>query len=443
MRVLSERLTTLEAEGRPIQIALVGCGHIGTAIINQLSQMVGMRVAVIAEPAIERARAALHANGVESVDVVDDADQVAAAMGASVTAITADFESAVAAPVDLVVDATGLPEVGARVALAAFAAGRGLLTMNVELDATVGALLRRKASEAGVVYTLDSGDEPGAAMQLVEFVRSLGFRVVCAGKGHGLSPIIHEATPETLGDEAERLGLSPHIYTTFRDGTKTYMELTCLGNALSMPPDRRGGYAPQVTSDELNGVFRLKSQGGLLSEEGVVDFAVGFVTPEGKPDWRRSVGPGVFVVYTTDHEGIRGDLEYLGQGPGPTYTLYRHYHLPGIETPHAIARAALDGTASLCPAEIPVADAVAVAKRDLEPGEILDGLGGFTVRATVEKASVARAERLVPVALTENARVVHPVSAGTALTMDDLDLDGESLVVQLRQEQDSHLGEGT
>jgi predicted homoserine dehydrogenase-like protein len=402
--------------------------------------MVGMRVAVIAEPVLERARAALHANGMERADVVDDADRVVAAMRASVPVITPDFEVAVAAPVDLVVDATGLPEVGARVALAAFAEKRGLLTMNVELDATVGALLRRKAAEAGVIYTLDSGDEPGAAMQLVEFVRSLGFRVVCAGKGHGLSPIIPEATPETLGEEAARMGLSPHIYTTFRDGTKTYMELTCLGNALGMPPDRRGGHAPQVTVDELNEVFRLKHQGGLLSEEGVVDFAVGFLTPEGKPDFRRSVGPGVFVVYTTDHQGIRRDLEYLGQGPGPTYTLYRHYHLPGIETPHAIAWAALEGVASLCPAEVPAAEAIAVAKRDLEAGETLDGLGGFTVRGMVEKASVARDERLVPVGLTENARVLRPVSAGTALTMADVDLDGESLVVQLRHEQDSYLG---
>jgi len=438
--MLGERLVAREAEGHPIQIALVGCGRIGAAIVNQLSQMVGMRVAVIAEPVIERARAALHANGHERPDVVDDADRVVAAMRASIPVITTEFEVAVAAPVDLVVDATGLPEVGARVALAAFAQKRGLLTMNVELDATVGALLRRKAAEAGVIYTLDSGDEPGAAMQLVEFVRSLGFRVVCAGKGHGLSPIIPEATPETLGEEAVRMGLSPHIYTTFRDGTKTYMELTCLGNALGMPPDRRGGHAPQVTADELNEVFRLKRQGGLLSEEGVVDFAVGFLTPEGKPDFRRSVGPGVFVVYTTDHLGIRRDLEYLAQGPGPTYTLYRHYHLPGIETPHAIAWAVLDGAAALCPAEIPAAEAIAVAKRDLEAGETLDGLGGFTVRGMVEKASVARDERLVPVGLTENARVLRPVSAGTALTMADVDLDGESMVVQLRREQDSYLG---
>ena len=340
--MLSERLAAREAEGRPIQIALVGCGRIGTAIVNQTSQMVGMRVAVIAEPTIEKAEAALRANGVETPGVVDDADQVVAAMRSSAPVVTADFEVAVAAPVDLVVDATGLPEVGARIALAAFAEKRGLLSMNVELNATIGALLRREAARAGVVYTLDSGDEPGAAMQLVEFVRSLGFRIVCAGKGQMLNPILPDATPETLGEEAARMGISPHIYTTFRDGTKTHMELTCLGNALGMPPDCRGGHGPQITVEDLKGVFRSQSQGGVLAQEGVVDFTVGFLTPEGKPDLRRSVGPGVFVVYTTEHRGIRRDLEYLMQGPGPTYVLYRPYHLPGVETPHAIARAVLD-----------------------------------------------------------------------------------------------------
>lgn len=436
--MLSERLAAREAEGRPIQIALVGCGRIGTALVNQISQIAGMRIAVIAEPIVERANAALIANGIERPKVVSDADQVVAAMRSFLSVITPDFRIAIEASIDLVVDATGLPEVGARIALAAFAKRRGLLTMNVELSATVGSILKRKAADAGVVYTLDSGDEPGAAMQLVEFLCSLGFRIVCAGKGHMMSPIIPDANPATLGEESSRLGLSPHIYTTFRDGTKTHMELTCLGNALGIPPDCRGGHAPQITVEELAEVFRLKSQGGILTKEGVVDFVHGFLTPEGTPDFSRSVGPGVFVVYTTDHQGIRRDLEYLAQGPGPTYVFYRPYHLPGIETPHAIARAVLDGTATLSPKEIPAAEAIAVAKRDLKVGETLDGLGGFTVRGVVEKASVARAEQLVPVGLTENARVLRPVTAGKALTTADVALNSESLLVKLRCEQNSY-----
>ena len=283
-RMLSERLAAREAEGRPIQVALVGCGHIGTGIVNQTSQIAGMRVAVIAESAVAKAEEALRANGIEKARVVDDADRIAAAMRGSETVITPDFRTAVEAPVDIVVDATGLPEVGAHVALASFAAKRALLTMNVELNATVGALMRRKADDAGVVYTLDSGDEPGAAMQLAEFVRSLGFRIVCAGKGQMLNPTLPDATPDTLGEEAARLGISPHIYTTFRDGTKTHMEITCLGNALGMPPDCRGGHGPQVAVQDLEKVFCLESQGGMLSREGVIDFTVGFLTPDGKTD---------------------------------------------------------------------------------------------------------------------------------------------------------------
>lgn len=434
--MLSEKLRAREAEGHPVELALIGCGRIGSAILNQLSQMVGIRVAVIAESAPDRAVKSVEANGGTRPKVVDDVDQVVAAMKTSSQAITPDFNVAIQAPVDLVVDATGLPEVGAQIALAAFAAGKGLLTMNVELDAVIGPLLRRKADQAGLVYTLDSGDEPGAAMELAEFVRSLGFRIVCAGKGQMLNPILPYATPETLGEEAARMGLSPHIYTTFRDGTKTHMELTCLGNALGLVPDRRGANGPQITPAELNKVFCLKSQGGLLSQEGVVDFTVGFLGADGKPDLTRSVGPGVFVVYTTDHEGIRRDLEYLVQGPGPTYVLYRPYHLPGIETLHAIARAALDGEATIRPLVTPSAEAVAVAKRDLKVGEILDGLGGFTVRGAVESAGAAKAQKLVPVGLTEKARVLRPVSIDTALTTADVELDGENILVKLRREMD-------
>ena len=235
------------------------------------------------------------------------------------------------------------------------------------------------------------------------------------------------------------MGISPHIYTTFRDGTKTHMELTCLGNALGLGPDRLGANGPQITPAELNKVFCLQSQGGLLSQEGVVDFTVGFLGPDGKPDLTRSVGPGVFVVYTTDHKGIRRDLEYLVQGPGPTYVLYRPYHLPGIETLHAIARAALDGEETICPLPTPAAEAVAVAKRDLKAGEVLDGLGGFTVRGAVEKTSVAGAQQLVPVGLTDKARVLRPVSMDAALTMADVELDGENVLVKLRRELDSLL----
>ena len=439
MNVFNQRLAAREAEGNPIQVALVGCGRMGTAIVNQLSQMLGIRLAVVAEAVPDKAVAAFAANGVHRPEIVDDADRVAGAMKASVPAITSDFKVAVEAPVDLVVDATGLPELGARIALKAFAEKRALLTMNVELNATIGALLRRKADDAGVVYTLDSGDEPGAAMELVEFTSSLGFRIVCAGKGQMLSPILPDATPETLGEEAAQLGLSPHIYTTFRDGTKTHMELTCLGNALGFGPDCRGANGVQITPHELKDVFRLKNQGGILSQEGVVDFTVGFLKGDGKPDFRRSVGPGVFVVFTTDHQGIRRDLEYLAQGPGPTYALYRPYHFPGIETPHSMARAVLDGAATLCPTLTPAAEAVAVAKRDLKVGECLDGLGGFTVRGAVEKASVARAEQLVPVALTENARVVRAVPAGDAVSLADIALDEDSLLVQLWHEQQAAL----
>lgn len=99
---------------------------------------------------------------------------------------------------DAVVEATGLTEIGAKVAWNCILNSKHVIMLNVETDVTVGVLLHRLAAKAGCVYTAASGDEPGVCKMLYSFAGMLGFEVVCLGKGKN-NPIDFDATPTHAG----------------------------------------------------------------------------------------------------------------------------------------------------------------------------------------------------------------------------------------------------
>jgi len=331
---------------------------------------------------------------------------------------------------DVVVEATGIPDVGAKVAWDAILNRKHVLQMNVETDATVGYLLRRMAKAAGVVYTLTIGDEPGAAKSLYDFAHTLGFEIVCIGKGKN-NPLDRTATPESCAKKAAEKDMNPKMLASFVDGTKTMVEMTSLGNGIGYVPDVRGMHGPQASPETLSRVFVPKAEGGVLGSTHVVEYALG------------SVAPGVFLVFTTDQPKVLKDLTYLSMGPGPYYSLYRPYHLANIETPISIARAVLKGETTLATDRLPVAETVAVAKRDLKAGERIDGIGGFTVYGIIEKADVARAEDLLPIGLAYGCTLVRDVAQDTPITYADVELDESLTICQLRRLQDEMIREAS
>jgi predicted homoserine dehydrogenase-like protein len=330
---------------------------------------------------------------------------------------------------DIVVEATGIPEVGAQVAWDTILNCKHMLQMNVETDATVGYVLRRMAKAAGVVYTLTIGDEPGAAMELYSFARALGFEVTCVGKGKN-NPLDRTANPDSVAEEAARKDMNPKMLAGFIDGTKTMVEMTSLGNGIGYPPDVRGMHGPTASPDTLKELFAPQAQGGVLESTGVVDFALG------------SVAPGVFLTFTTDQPKIVKDLGYLSMGEGPQYSLYRPYHLTSLETPISIGRAVLKGETTLATDRPPVAETVAVAKRDLRAGEEVDALGGYTVYGIIERADVAREDGLLPLGLAPGAVLVTDVAEGTLLRYSDVELNESLAIVQLRRLQDRMVAGG-
>lgn len=422
---LHQSLLEFERSGNVIRVALVGAGQMGEGLVCQTELMHGMRIFAIADVRPGRAKEVFASANVPAKDVVETEDlstaAVAVADGKRVATTNASLLSQIP-EIDIVVEATGVPEVGAQVAMDAILNRTHVLQMNVETDATVGYILRSMANSAEVVYTLTAGDEPGATMELFDFAKGLGFDVVCAGKGKN-NPLDLHANPESLAEKAKAQQMNPKMLASFVDGTKTMVEMTSLGNAIGYLPDVRGMHGPDATPKTIQDVFAPKDAGGILENRYVVDYGTG-------------IAPGVFVVFTTDHPKLRRDLSYLSMGPGPYWALYRPYHLTSLETPVSIARAALYGETTVATDRAPVAETVAFAKKDLKAGDTIDSLGGFTVYGMIDSAETAKRENMLPLGLAPGAVLKRDVPIDHPVTYDDVELNEDSTIFHLRRLQD-------
>jgi predicted homoserine dehydrogenase-like protein len=434
----------------PAPVGIVGVGRMGRGIVDQISTMTGMRVRALADLDGDRALRAFVENGWDrdQVSVTDDLGAASDALRAGRAVVTEDPLLVPRLELEAVVEATGSPETGAQVAATAIEGRHHTVMLNVEADVVVGPLLAARAREAGVVYTLASGDQPGAIFEMVEWARTLGFEVVCAGRGTVRFPDDRHATPEKYAEMAARNRMNPKMYNEFRDGTKSQLEMVAVSNVLRMPPARRGMHEPFCTWQDLGKVFSSRQDGGILEDRGVVDMA-NAVDERGEYVHEDKVFPGVFVVVTSGHAGVRsavGSLFEPGFGGtpqqwGPNWGLFRPYHLACVEVPMAVARAIIAGRPTGDLEGGPVAELVTVAKDDLEPGDQLDGGGGRTVYGLSERFEVARRESLLPFGFAyEGTRVRRPVVRDQVLTWEDVEADTSSPLYRMRQEQDRLLG---
>ena len=428
---LARDLAARAEEGRPVRIGLIGCGEMGTDIVTQVGRMKGIVVGAVADTRPGRVRAAVEIAGRDADSAVEASseDEVNAAIEAGRTAIVADsLLAATSGLVDVVIDATGKPAVGAEIGLTAMEHGKHLVMMNVEADVTIGAYLKREAARLGVVYSLGAGDEPSSCMELIEFVSAMGHTIVAAGKGKN-NPLNHDATPDEYRAEAERRNMNPRMLVEFVDGSKTMVEMAAIANATGLVPDRPGMHGPAATREELSKVLCPTSDGGVLSRKGVVDFTVG-----------KGVAPGVFVIAEMAHPRLRERMNDLKLGEGPYYTFFRPYHLTSLEVPLTCARAVLHGKADMVPLDTPVAEVCAVAKRDLEPGDALDAIGEYTYRSWIMTAREARDAQAIPCGLLEGGTVIAKIRKGELLTYGNAAPDAGSRLVALRKRQDEMVG---
>ena len=429
MSGINNQLRMLEEKNKQIKVSLVGAGLMGKGMVSQMMLMKGMIPSLVVSRKIEDAIESYTLAGVSKDDIViaRNLTEINLAMEKDKFVVTDTAEYATKANlVDVVVDATGVPNTGAIIAMDAILNHKHIVMVNIEADVTVGPILNKLAKNAGVIYTGTAGDEPGSVKEIYDFADALGFDILAIGKGKN-NPIDWDATPDTVREVAIQKKLKPLRLASFVDGTNTMIEMAAMSNATGFLPDIRGAHGVSATVKELPDLFRLKEEGGILNNHGIVDYVNG-------------IAPGVFVIVTTKLPQVHEEMRFLSMGDGPNYVLYRPYHLTSLETPITVARAMIHNEATIAPMGKPISEVVTMAKRDLKKGERLDGIGEYTILGSIETFEKAKEENLLPIGLVnENTVVKQDIKKGEFITYDMVDLDTDTMIYKLRQMQEELL----
>lgn len=424
---MNRKLIKREQEGKIIRTGIVGAGQMGRGMVTQMALMHGITPAIVSDIQVQNAVNAFKYAGISDDDIaiaktLEEANRYMEA-GKYVACEDANFISETNL-VEVAIDATGVPDVGAHVATESMKNGKHVVMLNVETDVVIGPYLKRLAEQNGVLYTGSAGDEPGAVMELYDFATAMGMEVKVMGKGKN-NRLARECNPDTCLEEATRRKMSPKMLCSFKDGTKTMVEMTAMSNATGLVPDVIGGHGIACDVKGLNDMYRLKEDGGILNKHGVVEFVNG-------------IAPGVFVTVSTENPEIAYQMGYHSMGPGPLWTLYRPYHLCNLETPLTVAKLVIDGETTIVPKAGLVSECITVAKRDLKAGEYIDGIGGFTTYGSIATKEESDAMGYVPYGLvTKGAKMLKDAKKGQLLTLDMVELDTSTLIYKLRKEQDA------
>lgn len=421
MVIVDNAMQARHREGNPILVGLVGAGVKGRMVTLQLQTAgLGVRLAAIANRTPENAVRAYREAGISFTSIVTSLDQLEDSVKWGRRVVTDDAMLLCrASNIDVIIEATGTVEFGVGVVLKAIENRKHVILMNAELDSTLGPILKTYADQAGVVFTNTDGDEPGVAMTLLRYLRSVGLRPVAAGNLKGM--INQYLTPETQRNFAAKHGQNPVKVTSFADGTKLSMEATILANATGFKVGKRGMYGPRCA--HVKEIADRLPMGQLL-DGGMVDYALG-----AEPH------TGAFVIAYEDHPEKKKLLSYFKLGEGPLYVFYTPYHLPHVQLVSTIGRATLFHDATVTPAGPPVCEVATVAKRDLKSGELLDGVGGFTSYGMIDNAHVCRSENLLPMGLSKGCRLTHGLRKDHPVSFGDVEVPEGRLCDKLWAEQ--------
>jgi len=438
---LHEALRRRADEGSPIRVGVIGAGRFGTMFLAHVHTTPGIHVVGIADLNVARAREALRlAEWPES----ECATSLAEALSSGGTAVLDDATALIEAPVDVIIEATGNPVVGIDHALRTIDEGHHIVMVTVEADALAGPALAARARSAGVVYSLAYGDQPAMTWELIDWARTSGFELVCAGKGTKYLPHYHALNPDTVWDawefSPELTGsgqLNANMHTSFRDGTKAAIEMAAVANSAGLVPADGGLKFPPASSSELSTICRPVQDGGTLERSPTVE-VVSSVDLNGNwlPDHLQE---GVFVVVKAPNAYVRECMaEYAWQADDTHQyvAMYRPMHFIGLELNITIASAVLRREATGTPVGF-TADVVAMAKKSLRAGDLLDGEGGYAAWGRLMPAELSLNVRALPVGLAHGVPLVRDVSEGEVVTWDDVDIDEAAQAVAIRKETEA------
>jgi predicted homoserine dehydrogenase-like protein len=425
---LITKLRRRASDGNPIRVGIIGCGQMGSGLAHTMHSVTGMAVSAIADIDPQRAIGTFMDLGYQRQDILVNPPRPAAedAIRKRRPVVTEDTLLMPALDgLEANVEATGVPDIGARVAYDSIMNHKPIIMLNVETDITIGWYLDRLARRMGTVYTVASGDEPGVCKMLYEQALLMGFEVITLGKGKN-NTIDLTATADSCHAEALSKDMNPKMLAAFKDGTKTMVEMCAVANATGLLPDVPGMHGPKVELDDLVKVYIPAADGGIMSRTGTVDYSTG------------AIAPGVFAIVRSHEARIRKEMKFITRADGPYYLHFRPYHLCDLETPQSVAEAVLLGEVTVT-AENMNAEVVCVAKRDIMAGETLGGIGGPDWYGRILTYPDALAAAAVPIGIGAGARVLRSIKKGQVIRTDAVQLDESSFVCRLRRLQDSLL----
>ena len=445
---LHNLLTQREANGKPIRVGLIGAGRYGTMYLAQANNIPGIHVVAIADINVKRAEGAFELVGWPKDQIAAD---IATALRDRSTTIVANADELFDVDIDIIVEATGNPIVGVKHALRAIETKKHIIMVTVEADALAGPALAKRAEAAGVVYSMAYGDQPALIMELVDWARTSGFDVVCAGKGAKFLEHYHEMNPDNVWENWEFSKeltdsgqLNPNMHTSFRDGTKAAIEMAAVANGAGLVPSDTGLTFTPGDVEEIASICRPADVGGALAHEGTVD-VMSSVNRDGT--WiPHNTQEGVFVVVKATNAYVSGCFNEYPWHPDPTgqyAALYRPYHYVGLELNVSIANAVLRGIPTGSPVGF-FGDVVATAKKDLKAGEFLDGEGGYTVWGQLVSAKHSVTTGALPVALAHHVELRNDVAKGGIVRWEDVIMDDSlAQALELRRETEALAFEDT
>jgi len=431
----------------PLRVGVIGAGKFASMYLAQVPKTPGVHVIGVADLVPDNARNNLARVGWESGRF--SAASLDAAIDSGTTHVSDDWRSLVSNPrVDIIVEATGNPLAAVEHVLTAFDQGKHVVMVTVEADAVCGPLLALKAREAGVVYSLAYGDQPALICDLVDWARTSGFNVVAAGRGHKWLPHFAQSTPETVWsyygltpEQARVGGLNPKMFNSFLDGSKPAIESTAVCNATGLTPAPSGLAYPPASIDDIANVMRPASEGGRLHHKGQVE-VISSLDLDGQPV-PYDIRFGVWVVFEGDSEYIRRCFNEYGvrtDDSGRYACMYKRWHLIGLEVGVSVASIGIHRE----PTGVATgfrADVVAVAKRELKAGEMLDGEGGYTVVGKLLPAVDSLSVGGLPLGLAHQVKLRNAVAAGEVVRWADVEVDESLLAVKVRREMESCFAE--
>jgi predicted homoserine dehydrogenase-like protein len=435
-----------EAAGKPVTVGLIGAGKFGTMFLAQARLTRGLQVVAVADLNVDRARGQLASAGWSAEQYA--APSLGDAHKSRATHLTADAHALIEHPgIEVIVEATGIPEAGIVHALKAIEHGKHIVMVNVEADALAGPLLAHKAKAAGVVYSLAWGDQPALICEHVDWARTAGFKVVAAGKGTRYELHYHQSNPDNVWDIldkylniTDRKSINPKMFNSFVDGTKSGIEMTAVCNATGLVPQSNGLSFPPATRFELAEVCKPKSAGGTLEKAGVTEITSS-VYRDGR-DVPHHLALGTYVVIQGETEYARRCFKEYAMLPdtsGHYAALYRPIHMIGLELGVSVASVALRKEPTGAPTGFR-SDVVATAKRDLKKGELLDGEGGFCVWGRQTPAAPSLDDGLLPLGLAQNVKLKRDIQAGESLKWADVEIDSNDTAVKIRREMEAAFG---